>query len=227
MNYADKVKSADSTGTIVAERAVIREDFVPKGHYVVKCLEPLPEFRAQYLKLREHIDVLQSHQGIDNSELLAKLFIELAAIPKYEAWTQPIDNLVTTVGKNNLLDNHLSGSSYTAAWYIGLVSSTSYTTGAAAGDTSSSHGGWAEDQNYSQSTRVAPSFASASSGSKVTSAAAAFTMSGSTTIKGCFLISNSTKGGTAGTLFSSGLFTGGDQVVTSSSTLNVTYTLSA
>ena len=142
-------------------------------------------------------------------------------------WVDTIKNLVTTVGKNNLLDNHLAGSAYTAAWYIGLISSTSYTTGAAAGDTMSSHGGWAEDVNYSQSTRVAPSFAAASSGSKATSAAAVFTMNATTTIKGVFLTSVSTKSGTTGTLFSAGLFSGGDQAVTSSSTLNVTYTVSA
>ena len=230
--YSDKVNSVDSSGVMVAERIGQKENVEFKGRYVVSCLEPLPEHRERYLKLRERIDDAQAQLkkypafGFYFSRVLAKAWLELAAIPKYEAWQQPIDNLVTTVGKNNMLDNQLAGSSYTAAWYGGLISATSYTSGPAAGDTSASHGGWAEDQYYSQSTRVAPSFSSASSGSKATASAMVYTMNASTTIKGLFLISVSTKGGTTGTLFSAGLFTGGDQAVTNSSTLNVTYTLS-
>ncbi len=141
-------------------------------------------------------------------------------------WEEEIDNLVTTAGKNDLLDKYLAGSSYTAAWYLGLISSTSYTTGPAVGDTPASHSGWAEDQNYSQSTRPAASWNAASGGSKALSAGAVFTMNASATIKGCFLISNSTKGGTTGTLYSAGLFSGGDQPVVSGNTLTVTYTAS-
>lgn len=141
-------------------------------------------------------------------------------------WIETIDNLVVTVGKNDLLDKYLAGSAYTAAWYVGLVSSTSYTTGAAAGDTMASHGGWAEDQNYSQGTRPAASWSAASGGSKALSSAAAFGINATTTIKGCFMASNSTKGGTTGILLSAGLFSGGDKAVASGDTLNVSYTLS-
>lgn len=141
-------------------------------------------------------------------------------------WSDKIENLVTTGGKNDALDKYLAGSAYTAAWYLGLVSATSYTTGAAAADTMASHAGWAEDQNYSQATRPAPSFAAASAGSKATSAAVAFSINAGTTIKGCFLTTVSTKGGTTGILYSAGLFTGGDKVVAGGDTLNVTYTAS-
>jgi hypothetical protein len=119
----------------------------------------------------------------------------------------------------------MAGSAYTAAWYIGLISSTSYTTGPAVGDTASSHGGWTEDVTYSNSTRVAATFGNAASGgSKATSTPSSFNINGTATIKGCFLISNSTKSGTTGTLYSDGLFTGGDKGVASGDTLNVTYT---
>ena len=141
-------------------------------------------------------------------------------------WTDEIKNLVTTAGKNFALDTLFSGATYTAAWYVGLMSSSSYTTGAAAGDTSASHGGWTEDQNYTQTARPTASFASASGGSKALSSAAAFSMNASTTIKGCFMISNSSKGGTTGTLYSAGLFTGGDKVLQNGDTLNVSYTAS-
>lgn len=226
----EMLSSNESSGMAVAERVSQSEDFGIKGRYVVTCLEPREQDVLRYIELRDKIATHESRNFVARllaTPLMKSVRDELAAIPLEVKWVQPIDNLVTTVGKNNLLDNHLAGSAYTAAWYAGLISSTSYTTGAAVGDTSASHGGWAEDQNYTQSTRVAPSFSSASSGSKATASVMVFTMNVTTTIKGVFLISVSTKGGTTGTLFSAGLFTGGDQAVTSSSTLNVTYTLSA
>jgi len=140
-------------------------------------------------------------------------------------WTDKVENLVTTVGKNDLLDKYLAGSAYTAAWYLGLIGSTSYTTGPAVGDTAASHGGWAEDTTYSNASRPTPSFNAASGGSKATTATT-FNVNGTATIKGCFLISNATKGGTTGILFSAGLFSGGDKSVANGDTLNVTYTAS-
>src|SRR6266704_867756 len=89
-------------------------------------------------------------------------------------WTDTIENLVTTAGKNDALDKYLAGSAYTAAFYLGLISLTSYTTGPAAGDTSASHGGWAEDQNYSQAARPTAAWSAASAGSKALSSALAF-----------------------------------------------------
>lgn len=138
-------------------------------------------------------------------------------------WSDDIENLVTTIGKNDALDKYLSGSAYTAAWYMGLIGSASYTTGAAIGDTSASHGGWVEDQSYSQANRPTAAFNAASGGNKALTAALAFTMNAGVTIKGCFLISNATKGGTTGTLYSAGTFTGGDKVVQSGDTLNASY----
>jgi hypothetical protein len=140
-------------------------------------------------------------------------------------WEQDITNLWTTLGKNNTLDNQLSGSAYTAAWYMGLITSTGYTA-VAAGDTMSSHSGWSESSNYSQSTRPSLAWSSASAGSKALSSAAQFTMNATDTIVGCFITSNSTKAGTTGTLFSAGAFTGGNQPVVTGNALAVSYTAS-
>lgn len=140
-------------------------------------------------------------------------------------WRDSLDNLVTTVGKNDLLDKYLAGSAYTAAWYLGLISNTSYSA-VAAGDTSASHAGWQESTAYSNATRPAPSWGAAASGSKA-STATGFSINATATIKGAFLINNSTKGGTTGVLFSAGLFSGGDRAVANGDTLNVTYTLAA
>ena len=51
-------------------------------------------------------------------------------------------------------------------------------------------------------------------------------MNASETIKGCFLITNSTKGGTTGIIYSAGLFSGGDKPVQSGDTLSVSYSAS-
>lgn len=141
-------------------------------------------------------------------------------------WTDGFDNLVTTGGKNDALDKYLAGTTYTAAWYLGLIGITSYTTGPAVGDTAASHGGWVEAAGYSQASRPTASFAAASGGSKALSSAAVFSINADTTIKGCFLISNATKSGTTGILYSAGLFSGGDKVVQNGDTLNVSYTAS-
>lgn len=140
-------------------------------------------------------------------------------------WTDVVHNLVTTVGKNDLLDKYLAGSAYTAAWFLGLIDLTGYT-GVAAGDTAASHAGWAESTPYSNATRPAPSWGAASAGSKA-STATAFNINATATIKGAFLIGNSTKGGSTGVLYSAGLFSGGDRAVANGDTLNVTYTASA
>lgn len=138
-------------------------------------------------------------------------------------WADDISNLVTTAGKNDALDKYLAGSAYTAAWYLGLMSSVSYTAISAA-DTSASHGGWTEDVTYSQGARPTAAWSAASGGSKALSAALAFSINGTATIKGCFLISVATKSGTTGILYSAGLFSGGDKAVASGDTLNVSYT---
>jgi len=139
-------------------------------------------------------------------------------------WEEPIENLVTTVGGNFALDTVLAGSSYTAAWYIGLITATSFSA-VALGDTMASHAGWLESVNYSQSTRVATAWNSAASKSKTLSAACVFTMNASDTIQGCFLTSISTKSGATGTLYSAGTFAT-PQPVVSGNTLSVSYTAS-
>ena len=142
-------------------------------------------------------------------------------------WTDEFDNLVTTAGKNDLLDKYFKGSAYTAAWYVGLIDAdTSYTTGPAAGDTASSHGGWVESTAYSNGTRPALTLGTPSAGSVNNSGSvAAFSINGTDSIKGAFVISNSTKGGTTGILYSAGAFAA-DRSVVSGDTLNVTITLS-
>lgn len=149
-------------------------------------------------------------------------------------WDDTAENVVTTVGKNLALDTYLAGSSYTVVGpFMGLISSVSYSAVAAA-DTMSSHAGWTEAGVTNAPTYTVPrktaAWSSAASGSKALSAALSFTMTGAGTVKGCFLVFGtgalSTVDNTAGTLYSAGLFTGGDKVVISTDVIQVSYTAS-
>jgi hypothetical protein len=146
-------------------------------------------------------------------------------------WEETIPNLVVNVGKTDLLNKYFAGTSYTAAWYLGLVdggSSPTYN----ASDTMASHSGWTENTGYSNSTRPAASFGSASASGggagsagtgTISTSATAFNINATGTIAGAFLVTNSTKGGTTGTLYSAGSFATNRSVL-SGDTLNVTYT---
>jgi hypothetical protein len=145
-------------------------------------------------------------------------------------WEAECPNLVVNGGLQDMNNKYFLGSAYTAAWYIGL-----YGAGAsnnpAAGDTAASHAGWTEVTPYSQATRPACTFATPTTAnpSVATNSAspAVYSINATSTVGGAFLISNSTKGGSTGTLYSASDFTSpGDRSVVSGDTLNVTYTLS-
>lgn len=145
-------------------------------------------------------------------------------------WETESHNLVVNVGLQDMNAKYFTGSSYTAAWYIGLYGAGASNTPAAS-DTASSHAGWTEVTAYSQATRPACTFGTPTTAdpSVATNSAspASFSINATTTVGGAFLISNSTKGGTSGTLFSAADFSSpGDRAVVSGDTLTVTYTFS-
>lgn len=141
-------------------------------------------------------------------------------------WEDTIPNLVVDVGSNFVLDTVFRGSGYTASWFLGLVSSVSFTAYAAA-DTMASHAGWTEFTGYSQANRVAATFGSAAAAKALTaSAASVFTINATGTVKGAFLTTNNTKSGTTGTLYSASNFTQGDRPVASGYSVEVTPAIS-
>ncbi|MEP7313731.1 MAG: hypothetical protein ABI859_14185, partial [Pseudomonadota bacterium] len=135
-------------------------------------------------------------------------------------WRESFLNLVTTVGKNDILTQYFKGSAYTAAWYVGLIDNASFSA-VAAGDTMASHSGWIEAVPYSNATRPALTLGTAASGSIDNSASkASYTINATATINGAFCNTVSTKSGTTGTLYSAGSF-GATRSVISGDTLNV------
>lgn len=133
-------------------------------------------------------------------------------------WSEDYDNLVTTVGKTDIIDKYFKGSGYSAAWYLGLKGAGS----AAVGDTLASHAGWSEVTPYAGN-RPAISFGTTSGGSN-TATQVSYSINGSATVAGAFVCSAAS--GTSGTLYSAGDFAQSRSVV-SGDTLNVTLTVSA
>ncbi len=178
-------------------------------------------------------DVIRGSAHDERVEARGVYRIECVSVDGEFKWQDKAENLVTTVGKNEVLDKALAGSSYTVTGpYLGLISSTSYSA-VAITDTMSSHGGWTEAGSANAPTysgnRKTAAWTGASAGSKALAAPLSFAITSSGTVKGCFMVFGSaatnTVDGTVGILLSAGLFAGGDKAVANGDTLNVSYSL--
>lgn len=145
-----------------------------------------------------------------------------------EKWTDIFHNLVVNEGLQDMNTKYFKGSSYTAAWYLGIIDGAGAGNTFAAGDTLASHAGWTENTAYSGN-RVAVTFGTATTADPSvisnTGSPSVFTItSNSQTISGAFLTTAAS--GTSGVLFSANNFSGGDKSVDSGDTLSVTYSFS-
>lgn len=142
-------------------------------------------------------------------------------------WVDGFENLTTTEGRNDALTQYLKGSSYTAAFFVGLVDNASFTA-LAVGDTAAQINGtnqWIECTAYSQATRPALTLGTASAGSIDNVASlATFSINATKTINGGFVVTNSTKAGTSGKIYGEGSF-GSPRSFVSGDTLTVQVTL--
>jgi len=140
-----------------------------------------------------------------------------------EKWREERKNLVTTVGLNHVLGSTFDAVTQITTWYVGLKGAGSV----AAGDTMSSHSGWTEIADYSQSVRQTLTLGTASAGSiDNTGNLATYSINGTATVAGAFIVSSNTKSGTAGTLYGVVDFSSSRAVI-SGDTLTVTVTLTA
>ena len=143
-------------------------------------------------------------------------------------WSDSFHNLVVNEGLQDMNSKYFSGSGYTAAWYLGLVTGPGSGNTYAPGNTLASHAGWTENTNYAGN-RKAATFGTATTADPSvinnSGSPAVFTMNANAqTIAGAFLCSVSS--GTSGVLFSVGNFVGGNKIVDSGDTLTVTYEFS-
>lgn len=236
LNAVAEVVGSLGKGGAVAEQARAT------GRFTVQCHEAIPGHEAEYEAALADVNAFDGtalHAAPDEPEgaqlaALRAQEVYRALMARLEQarqlkWQESFDNVVCTLGKNYLLDNGLAGSAFTAAFFLGLISSVSYTAVSAA-DTMASHAGWLEAGATNAPTfsgaRKTAAWSAASAGSKALSAGLVFTFTGTGTVKGAFLTTVSTVDGTTGTLYSAGLFTGGDQPVVSTNTLTVSYTAS-
>ena len=142
-------------------------------------------------------------------------------------WETQEHNLVVNEGLQDMNTQYFKGSSYTAAFYLGLITGPGSGTSYSATDTLASHT-WTEFTNYSGS-RKAVTFGSATSADPsviASSSPVSYTITSSGgVVAGAFLCTVSS--GTSGVLFSESDFQSpGDRTVVSGDTLNVTYTFS-
>jgi hypothetical protein len=143
-------------------------------------------------------------------------------------WEAESHNLVVTEGLQDMNAKYFGGSSYTASFYLGLITGPGSSTVYAAADTLASHAGWTEFTDYSGS-RKAVTFGSASAATPSvisnSGSPSSFAITATGTVGGAFLCTVAS--GTSGLLFSEADFASpGDRNVVNGDTLNVTYTFS-
>ena len=138
-------------------------------------------------------------------------------------WREESHNIVVTTGLQYILDAALAGGTAITSWYVGLIGSSPTL---AAADTPASHSGWNESAAYSNSTRPAWTKTRAAQTMSNSASKASFSINGTATIYGAFIISDSAKSGTAGTLLCECAFASSRSVL-SGDTLNVQYDFSA
>ncbi len=111
-----------------------------------------------------------------------------------------IKNGATTVGCNYLLNTSFRSVTQITTWYAGIISASGFSA-VSSSDTISSHAGWTEALNYAESVRQPWSPGAASGGVIVNGTAMAFTINSTANGQGVFIVSDSAKSGTAGTLW--------------------------
>ncbi len=170
-------------------------------------------FTRNYLGMGDQLNLRGFYTNVEHLDKDGKL------IKSYS-----FHNDITNEGAGQILDIMFDSATQITAWYIGLISSASYSALAAA-DVMNSHGGWTEFTAYSESVRQTWGAGASSSRTTTNASAATFSINGTGTVKGIFVASNSTKSGTTGKLWATGLFSA-DVPVNNGDSLKVTYSVS-
>ena len=184
----------------------------------------------QNLKRRIHrqaLRMLTAPQIVSVATLRGRFNVEHWGADGKLISSQNFNNGITNVGKDFILDvmfNDLTAILQNS-WFISIIDKAGFTA-LDATDTPSSHTGWTELQAYTEANRVAWGSGVASSQSTTNASPAVFNMNATNVAYGVFVISENTKGGTTGTLWSTAAFSA-TVPVTSGDQLKITYTVSA
>jgi hypothetical protein len=223
-----------------------------RGSFKTTCLRFSPEHMEAGMVLFEKRNTLMEEQGAvveamfaaarrndmvarkTHSDKHEELELAIQALSRemrpmqFAAWERTDENLVTNVGRNDILEKYWRGSAYTQTVVMGLKG-----TGApAAGDTQASHASWLEVGGTNApaytGNRKAVTMGAAASQSTV-SPQQTFAITSTGTASGLFMNNggSSTKDDTTGVLVSAVNFTGGDELVNNGDSLLVTYTFNA
>lgn len=149
-------------------------------------------------------------------------------------WLVERYNLIPDAGLATFLGGTLVAALGSYNWYMGLVDNAGFSTYDSS-DTAAQIGGsngWTEWQSYSEPTRQqftpgTVTFGGGSAQVDNTASQPNFTMTAAGTIRGVFVASDSTKGGTSGTLLSEVDFTAGSSTVVIGNVLQILQTYSA
>jgi hypothetical protein len=178
---------------------------------------------------RKDAAAYQAHRDqLETVQLEVQRLSGLMRPHQFQAWRREDTNVVTNVGRNDILDKYWRGSSYTQTVVMGLAG----TGTKAAADTQASHAGWLEVGLANAPTytgnRKAVTMGAASSQSSV-SPQQTYAITSTGTVAGLFMNNggSATKDDTTGVLTSVVNFTGGDEAVNNGDSLLVTYTFNA
>jgi len=136
-------------------------------------------------------------------------------------------NDIVNEGKNKIFNTMFNDSTpvANASWCIGLISATGFSA-LAATDTMASHPGWTEFTSFTQANRVAWGSGNSVAQQATNATPATFNINAAGTLKGGFVVSNNTKGGTSGILWATAQFSS-DIPVTNGDEMKITYTVNA
>lgn len=213
MNMKENVGPSDSMSAGLAANVKIADGFpAPFIRYRVDAIGPLENQRPQYIAARDRYIAAMT---AGNEALVAAYYDDLMAFILEPKWSEDVTNLVMTAGKTDIIDKYLKGSSYTAAWFLGLKGAGTI----AAGDTLASHAGWTEVTPYSGN-RPGITWGTTTTGSN-TATAVSISITSTSTVAGAFVCTVAT--GTSGVLYSCSDFSA-SRSVSNGDTLNVTAT---
>lgn len=140
-------------------------------------------------------------------------------------WEERGRNTIVTVGLTHALGAVFNAVTQITQWFMGLITNTDFDE-ISVDDTIASHAGWTEFTGYSSATRPQWTPLSVSGGVLLNTSAVQFTFDSAATVRGFFIVSNSTKGGSTGTLWCAAPLSTA-RTIRAGANLTITYTVRA